>query len=123
MQPKDITTMDTLVLQLTERPSARELATIEKFSKITQRDGCYLSFTEYNGKPLLTLAINYETAGNSRGAGRYRKLVAEEFRRITVGEVRKMLEEKTANEVAADLGVSRSTLFRRLKGKEDGRRF
>lgn len=37
---------------------------------------------------------------------------------LTVREVRKMMEDKTADEVAKKLGISRRTLFRRLAQAE-----
>lgn len=59
-----------------------------------------------------TAAADY----SRRGAGRKPKQTKE---LIPVKEVRKMLEQRSADSVAAQLGISRSTLFRRLKELDD----
>lgn len=55
----------------------------------------------------------------TRGAGRKRKRVEG----YTVGDVRRMLDMYTAEIVADVLGVSRATLYRRLKNRGDHEKF
>lgn len=111
-------------LDLASQPDQVTLNIIDEFNNIVRSSGCSLHLhTGSDGTRTLMLSINCETAKNSRNAGRRKKLVTNEHRHITCGEVRKMLKTKSAEEVAAELGVSRSTLFRRLKDKDDCRRF
>ena len=111
-------------LELSKAPDRQTLATIEEMTEIIRSTGCSLHlYTDKSDRQYLMLTINCETAKNSRGAGRRKKLVSKEHWRITCGEVRKMLETKTAEEVAAELEISRATLFRRLKDRQDNQRF
>ena len=114
----------TAFLDLAASPDQASLAVFEEFKEIVRSSGCHMSImTGKDGKQALILTINCETAKNSRNAGRRKKLVAQEYWRITCGDVRKMIEEKGSEAAAEELGVSRATLFRRLKDKEDNRRF
>lgn len=73
--------------------------------------------------PVMVINFNSKAAEgyNRRGAGRNKKRCDGGL--FYVSEIKKMLETKTADEVAKDLGISRSTLFRRLKDKDDNRYF
>ncbi len=56
-----------------------------------------------------------------RNAGRKQKavMINGEFREISVAEVRQMIHEKGADETAAYLGISRRTMYNRLKEAEE----
>ena len=73
--------------------------------------------------PALIINFNKEAAEgyNRRRAGRSKKRCDGGL--YFVSEIKAMLETKTADEVAKDLGISRSTLFRRLKDRDDNRYF
>lgn len=111
-------------LNLVEKPDEATLNTIDEINAVIRSTGCAIYLhTNHDGSYTVALAIHYDTAKNSRGAGRHKKLVSMQHLCIRCGEVRKMLATKTADEVAAELEVSRATLFRRLKGKEDNQLF
>lgn len=57
---------------------------------------------------------------SSRNAGRHYKPLKENgfLAHITKGEVRRRMKTETAAEIAESLGISRRTLFRRLKETE-----
>ena len=69
------------------------------------------------GKEVLLIAQYKEEyrPRNIRGAGRKQKELGD----LTCGAVRSMLQVQSAKEISQVLGVSRSTLFRRLKNKAD----
>lgn len=52
----------------------------------------------------------------TRNAGAHKKYLRK---RISVEEVRKRIQESNAEQVAFELGISRSTLFRKLKYAEE----
>lgn len=115
-----------IMLYLSKKPTKEELEFLDKINRIMRKCGCFVHFydsskirTMSKDESFICLSINKELAHNSRGAGRRKKYVG----RIKVGDVRKMMETKSADEVAAELGVSRSTFFRRIKGKDDNRYF
>ncbi len=57
----------------------------------------------------------------SRNAGRKQKAIriSGDFKEISVAEVRQMIREKGADETAAYLGISRRTMYSRLKEAEE----
>ena len=111
-------------LELAAAPDQDSLAILEEFREIVRSAGCSMHIMDSkDGRQTLCLTINCETAKNSRNAGRRKKLVTRDHWRITCGEVRKMIDEKGSEAAAEELGVSRATLFRRLKDKDDTRRF
>ena len=71
--------------------------------------------------PVMIIRLNAEAADgyNRRDAGRKVKFLVGEKGLYKVGEIRARLETQTANEVAGELGISRSTLFRRLRDRDD----
>ena len=114
----------TVFFNLAAAPDQVSLATFEEFKEIIRSTGCSMNiFKNRDGTQTLMLTINCETAKNSRNAGRRKKLVPKEYWRITCGDVRKMMEEKGSEATAAELNISRATLFRRLKDKNDAQRF
>ncbi|MGN1388199.1 MAG: helix-turn-helix domain-containing protein [Bulleidia sp.] len=62
----------------------------------------------------------YQKAMN-RNAGRKQKavMIGGEFREISVQEVRQMIHENGADQTAAYLGISRRTMYNRLKEAEE----
>ena len=107
------------LVQLATMPDKDDLAIIDEINQAIKKDGCSISLHDAKGGVLyLALNINYATAANSRRAGRRK---AYPMGLVRVGDVRRQLESKSADEVAAELGISRATLFRRLKDKDDER--
>lgn len=112
-------------LTLGKKPTEDELAFIESMHDIVKKCGCAIKVYDSSSmkslpkdERLLCLGINTERVRNSRNAGR-KKIYPMGI--VKVGDVKKMMETKSASEVAAELGISRATLFRRLKGKDDNR--
>lgn len=104
-----------------------EWSVIDDINAAIKSCGCSISVREIGKDRLkhLCLVINYEKAKNknSRGAGRRKKLVTQEHWLITCGEVREMVKVNGADVTAQELGISRATLFRRLKDRADDRLF
>lgn len=70
-----------------------------------------------NGKAWLTFGYDLENVERkfARGAGK-----KERYLNVTPGEVRdRMAAGESAEAIAKDLGISRATLFRRLKNAEE----
>lgn len=67
-----------------------------------------------------TLRITYDEEVTNRKLGiRLGRKKAETDKLVTVGEVRRMMQEMVAEHVAAELGISRATLYRKLKEHAD----
>lgn len=110
-------------LPLLGAPSDKNREIVSELNKILEPMGCRISIEEFDRDPdkityYLYIKVSTEAAADysRRGAGRKRKMMKK---LITVKEVREMLEQRSADSVAAELGVSRSTLFRRLKDRDD----
>ena len=108
------------LLRLEEMPNEETMQTIADLNSVLEKMGGRIFMDTVGNEITNVLVIDFDIdKANeylSRGAGRSRKIAAEW---LTVGEVRQMLTEDTAENVAKKLGVSRSTLFRRLKTMED----
>ena len=110
-------------LTLLGTPSDENRKIVSELNEILEPMGCGIDIGELDGDPdkklyYLHIKISTEAAADHsrRGAGRKRNMTKK---LITVKEVRKMLEQRSADSVAEELGVSRSTLFRRLKDRDD----
>lgn len=112
-------------IRLESEPDAATKEVLEELDHILGRMGSMcrlLKRQDLNGynEPITTYSIGITLDQESikryvtRGAGRPTKGFY-----ISAAEIREMLETKTAAEVAKELGISRSTLFRRLA--EDGK--
>ena len=111
------------VLTLRVMPNEETMQTVAELNSVLEKMGGSIRFEQdvtigRDTCDFLTINFDIDKANEylSRGAGRSRKIATEW---LTVGEVRQMLTEDTAENVAKKLGVSRSTLFRRLKTMED----
>lgn len=96
---------------------------IENIKKITTLNEMLSGIVEFelkdmNKTSLLTIRIDSEKVKNklNRNAGRKRRCTEKTY---TLEEVKKMLKNLTAKEVAENLGLSRATLYRRLKDAEE----
>lgn len=105
----DLETQDNILLQVENNIETEELAKIERFNEIYGKEGVYLEIKNFRNT---YIRIRYDTNKNKRGAGRKQKLVKGSY---TLEEVEKMIAEKGAEEVSTQLGISRATLFRKLK--------
>lgn len=100
-------------------PTAQQKKVVAELNTLLEPMGCNVKVEcDALNRYFLDIRVDPDQAAahRSRGAGRKRSNVYSK-RGIspTVGEVRAMLASKTADQVAAELGISRSTLFRRLK--------
>ena len=88
---------------------------METVNEILNKVGVHID--RDNSDLQITLDMDAFTAHAKRNAGRkYIPLKKDGYLiEYTVEEMRKMIKEKTAAEVAKELGISRRTLFRRLK--------
>lgn len=116
------------VFLLNHKPDEEAAELISELNDLLVKMGCgkieveeHVDTHDNTYYPVLYIRFNAMAAAgyNRRDAGRRRKPLSGERLSYKVGEVKKMLEEKTADEVARDLGISRSTLFRRLKDRAD----
>ena len=84
-------------------------------------DAVYPDDPEHPAYLKLTIDPEAYQKAMSRNAGRKQKAVriGGEFREISVQEVRQMIREKGADETAAYLGISRRTMYNRLKEAEE----
>lgn len=112
---------DFAIFSLQAEPSNQELKIVEELNLILSKMGCEIKTSKLHDEKRVyhSLIINFDSEAAqeylSRNAGRPRKQTNPD---LTVRDVRQMLQERTAEDVAKELGISRSTLFRRLK-KDD----
>lgn len=114
---------ETSVFPLSGNPEASRRENVSKLNKILEPLGCEIGIDIFDAhagedKYYLYIKVCPEAAADyyRRRAGRKQKMTTKLF---TVKEVREMMEQRSADDVAAELGVSRSTLFRRLKDRDD----
>ena len=104
-------------------PHEADLQEFSELIPLLEKIGISAAITKDNA--IIGIEINYEKRKVeeilSRGAGRYRKYIdPESYRSVTEIRQRRQNGESMAD-IAKDLGVSRATLYRRLKeAKEDG---
>ena len=107
---------------LEDGPNEEQQKAVSELNAILQPMGGEVSLQKYNltGTEwhVLSLRLCPKAAAeySRRGAGRKMKEAKE---LVTVGMAREMLKERSAESIAAELGISRSTLFRRLKDLDD----
>ena len=95
-----------------------QLKEIENLNKILADVGVKIeteelpeNYSNYESVTIKYDILQYEKI-KARGAGRPRKRVKKD---ITVEEIRKRMQNETAESIAKELGISRQTLFRKLK--------
>ena len=128
--PGLVTDREISLFPLSLEPSDKDKELISKLNSILERMGGSIKYEEYRRTSSDNLhrylVVGYTETGaktfTGRNAGRNKKMTTGS-KLYSVGEVRQMLQERNADEVAAELGISRSTLFRRLKGQDDDRIF
>lgn len=97
-----------------------KLRFLAAMNEILEKFGCDIKVETVGSgedqKQLMILGYDEEAANKvlSRNAGRKVKDQAAGLD-VTIGEARKMLETKTKEQVAQELGISRRTLYRRLE--------
>ena len=101
--------------------SEEQEAIVEQMNQVLAKIGGEIKVVTsegHNGTVYSTMIIGYDEdiadKVLKRNAGRRVKSWSAAMD-VTVGEARKMLETKTAEEVAKELGMSRRTLYRRLE--------
>ena len=103
-------------IRLEAEPDEATKAVIHELDELLGRMGSMCRVISRDDYHWLGIALDQESIKQyvTRGAGRPTKGLY-----ISAAEIREMLETRTAAEVAKELGISRSTLFRRLA--EDGK--
>lgn len=111
--------MEILALDLDSGDAAKQSnkKTIEEINEIINRYGLQMTYGEYGGNAYAYFKKmeNFEKI-RSRGAGR--KKIAPPLE-ITIKDIKEQIEELGAEQVAKKYSISRSTLYRRIKGKAD----
>ena len=98
-----------------------QLKEFENLNKILADVGVKIEIEELSEKypNLESVVIKYDIFEyekiKARGAGRPRKRIEKN---ITVEEIRKRMQNETAEHIAEELGIGRQTLFRKLKEAE-----
>lgn len=92
---------------------------VEKLNKVLKSFGVCVELKDFDGANILT--FNYDTdvirQKTTRNAGAKRKDL--NTWKVSVAEIRARMETESADDVAKSLGISRSTLFRRLKEADE----
>ena len=105
--------MKMISLQLAYNLEQREVQVINEINEVLSRIGMELEIVQHKQKNYLD--INYDTdaykKATSRNAGKKRKTISP----TRVQDIKQM----TKTQAAAELGVSRSTLYRRLKEAQE----
>ena len=100
-------------------PTEQDMEEMSVLNDVLEAAGFSMEVRQSDGFPptlLIACAVNKAERALTRNAGRKKVVVSNN---PTVGEVRKMMWLIGADETAAHFGVSRSTLFRRLKQDDD----
>ena len=112
---------DKIILFANKEQVRIQLKEIEKLNKILADVGVKIETEELSEEypNLESVVIKYDIFEyekiKARGAGRPRKRIEKN---ITVEEIRKRMQNETAEHIAEELGISRQTLFRKLKEAE-----
>lgn len=99
-------------------PTEQDMEEISILNDVLEAVGFSMEVRQSDGFPptlLIACAVNKAERALNRGAGRKRKPVFD----ASVREVRDLVRMFGADEIADRLGISRSTLFRRLKQDDD----
>lgn len=117
------------IFVLNHMPEGEDAMVVSELNALLTKMGCGSVEVKENVDPsdngyypLMTIRLNAEAAAgyNRRDAGRKEKFISDKNGRLyKVGKIKEMLETRAANEVAGELGISRSTLFRRLRDRDD----
>ena len=113
---------DSLLLMLGSNPTEQDLEQISKINEVLSKIHMSLKIknSTYEEKQLHHLVIEYDMndvrKAITRNAGRIRKGTAF---CVTPMEIRERMKTESAEEIAQSLGISRSTLFRKLKNAEE----
>lgn len=110
--------MENLDFMLFSQPSQEEEKNIEKLNEFLTKLNATAEFHKVN--EFYFLRINYDTDDIqricSRNAGRHR-VMPNDY--ISPAEIRERMKTEKAEDIALELGISRSTLFRKLKQAEE----
>ena len=113
---------DKIVLQVDEKEIRVQLHKIKEINEIFGEIGINIEIGDLqkSGSQHKCVIINYDTLvfeeAKKRKAGRPSKRMKK---LIKTEEVCKRMENETASQVAEDLGISRETLYRKLKAAKE----
>lgn len=107
-----------VILGLTHTPDEANNERLEELNQLLNSLGVKFETKESDNFPLLAITYDPEKIRKklSRGAGAKPKFMD---RTVLVDDIKHRMENETADEIAKSLGVSRSTLFRKLKHAEE----
>ena len=100
-------------------PTEQDMEEISILNDVLKAAGFSMEVRQSDGYPpilLIACAVDKAERALTRNAGRKKVAVSNS---PTVGEVRKMMWLIGADDTAEHFGISRSTLFRRLKQDDD----
>lgn len=112
--------MRTVFLNLDRQYRELNQQSIDELKEVLESIGIEISIDDkHQGMEFLRVILTDKfEQKRTRNAGRKSKSIKG---MITVEDIEKMIKEKTADVVAKKLGISRATLFRKLKkAKEEG---
>ena len=89
---------------------------IKELTKIFEKIGVTMEITESKDSLVFKYDISNVNKKLGRQAGRNKRQLQ---RNVQVQEIRERMKNESADEIAKTLGLSRATLFRRLKNAEE----
>ena len=102
---------------LDEEHENDDFSEIEMLNDVISKAGVTVEIKRYSSGVGINFKYDTEKVKNQRGAGRPKYKYQYT---VTVDEVRQRLNAgETAEQIAKDLGISRATLFRKLKYAEE----
>lgn len=113
---------DSCFFTLALKPNDFNIKRINELNELLSQNGISFNLSEdkeANNDTYYSLIINYDTDiiqhKINRNAGANKKYIGQ----ISTATIRERMKTESAEAIAADLGISRATLFRRLKNAEE----
>ena len=109
---------DWITLALAIKPQESDNEGLQTLNDLLGDLGVHFVVKEWDGATLLTIDYDPDVLNRKlkRNAGAKRKYIS---RSVPVAEIRSRMETETAEQIAKSLGISRPTLFRKLKYAEE----
>ena len=109
---------DWIILALNSEPSEFDADRFQILNELVGGLGIKFDVVEKQNTHLLKISYDRDVVKKKvkRNAGAKRKYIS---RSVPVAEIRSRMETETAEQIAKSLGISRPTLFRKLKYAEE----